>query len=47
LYLENTSGKILKQTSIVALTAPESCVFKPITSILLALKSGIVKKIKL
>lgn len=43
-YLGKTSGKIIKQTNIPALIVPESFVFKPINSILLALKSAIIKK---
>ncbi|AUC83058.1 universal stress protein [Lacinutrix sp. Bg11-31] len=43
-YLGKTSGKIIKQTNIPALIVPEGFVFKPITSILLALKSAIIKK---
>lgn len=42
-YLGKTSGKIIKQTNIPALIVPESYVFKPIHSILLALKSAILK----
>lgn len=43
-YLGKTSGKIIKQTNIPALIIPEGYVFKPISSILLALKSAIIKK---
>ncbi|WP_452225352.1 universal stress protein [Lacinutrix chionoecetis] len=43
-YLGKTSGKIVKQTNIPALIVPEGYVFKPIVSILLALKSAIIKK---
>ena len=43
-YLGKTSGKIIKQTNIPALIVPERYVFKPITSVLLALKSAIIKK---
>lgn len=43
-YLGKTSGKIIKQTNIPALIVPEGFVFKPIDSILLALKSAIIKR---
>ena len=43
-FLGNTSGKIIKQTQIPALIIPENYVFKPITRILLAVKSAILKK---
>lgn len=43
-FLGKTSGKIIKQTQIPALIVPEGYEFKPVTRILLALKSAIVKK---
>lgn len=43
-YLGKTSGKIIKQTNIPALIIPEGYVFKPITSVLVAIKSAIIKK---
>jgi len=43
-YLGKTSGKIIKQTQIPALIVPEGYVFKPINTILLALKSAIIKR---
>lgn len=43
-YLGKTSGKIVKQTNIPALIVPEGYVYKPIVSILMALKSAIIKK---
>lgn len=43
-YLGKTSGKIIKQTNIPSLIVPEGYVFKPIESILVALKSAIIKK---
>ena len=43
-FLGNTSGKIIKQTQMPALIIPENYVFKPITRILLAVKSAILKK---
>lgn len=45
-YLGKTSGKIIKQTHIPALIVPEGYTFKPVTNILLAMKSAIVKKEK-
>ena len=43
-FLGNTSGKIIKQTEIPALIVPEGYVFKPISNILMAVKSAIIKK---
>ena len=43
-FLGKTSGKIVKQTEIPALIVPEGYVFKPITRVLLAVKSAIIKK---
>jgi len=43
-YLGKTSGKIIKQTNIPALIVPENFAFKPINTILVALKSAIIKK---
>ncbi|MFY0712222.1 universal stress protein [Seonamhaeicola sp. NFXS20] len=43
-YLGKTSGKIIKQTQIPALIVPEGYTFKPVTNILMALKSAIIKK---
>lgn len=43
-FLGKTSGKIIKQTNIPALIVPEGFVFKPISSILMAIKSAIIKK---
>lgn len=43
-FLGKTSGKIIKQTEIPALIVPESYVFKPVSSILMAVKSAIIKK---
>jgi len=45
-YLGKTSGKIIKQTNIPALIVPEGYVFEPVTNILLAMKSAIIKKKK-
>ncbi|NOY46625.1 MAG: universal stress protein [Chlorobi bacterium] len=43
-FLGKTSGKIIKQTEIPALIVPEGYVFKPITNILMAVKSAIIRK---
>lgn len=43
-FLGKTSGKIIKQTNIPALIVPESYAFKPISSILMAIKSATIKK---
>lgn len=43
-YLGKTSGKIIKQTNIPALIIPEGFKYKPISSILIALKSATIKK---
>jgi len=43
-YLGKTSGKIIKQTNIPALIVPEKYKFKPINSILMAIKSATIKK---
>jgi nucleotide-binding universal stress UspA family protein len=43
-FLGKTSGKIIKHTQIPALIVPEGYVFKPISSILMAVKSAIIKK---
>lgn len=43
-FLGRTSGKIIKQTEIPALIVPEGYVYKPITRVLMALKSAIIKK---
>ena len=45
-FLGETSGKIIKQTEIPALIIPEGYKFSPIHSILLAVKSAIIKKEK-
>ncbi|MDN3664872.1 universal stress protein [Algibacter miyuki] len=45
-YLGKTSGKIIKQTNIPALIVPEGYVFKPVKSVLLAMKSAIIKRKK-
>jgi nucleotide-binding universal stress UspA family protein len=39
-YLGKISGKIIKRTQIPALIVPEACVFKPISSILMAVRSA-------
>ena len=43
-YLGKTSGKIIKQTEIPALIVPEGYIFSPISNILMAVKSAIIKK---
>lgn len=43
-YLGKTSGKIIKQTNIPALIVPENFTYKPINSILMAVKSAIINK---
>ena len=43
-FLGKTSGKIIKQTQIPALIVPEGYKFKPVSNILLAVKSAIIKK---
>jgi len=44
-FLGKTSGKIIKQMDVpAALIVPEDCVFKPVKSILMAVKSAIIRK---
>lgn len=43
-YLGKTSGKIIKHTDIPALIIPENYGYKPMLSILLALKTAVIKK---
>lgn len=43
-FLGRTSGKIIKQTQIPALIVPEGYVYKPITRVLMAVKSALIKK---
>lgn len=43
-FLGRTSGKIIKQTQIPALIVPEAYVYKPITRVLMAVKSALIKK---
>ena len=43
-FLGKTSGKIIKQTDIPALIVPEGYSFKPVESVLMAVKSAIIKK---
>lgn len=42
-FLGKMSGKIVKQTRITTLIVPEGYTFSPITSVLMAFKSGIVE----
>ena len=44
LFLGKTSGKIVKQTTIPTLIIPDGYVFKPIETILMGVKSAIIKK---
>jgi nucleotide-binding universal stress UspA family protein len=44
LYLGNTSGKIIKRTNIPALVVPKGTVYKEFKNILVAFKSGILKR---
>tara|TARA_R110001583_G_scaffold187916_1_gene349504 strand:- start:56 stop:850 length:795 start_codon:yes stop_codon:yes gene_type:complete len=43
-FLGKTSGKIIKQTQMPALIVPEGYTFKPLNTILFAVKSAIIKK---
>ena len=43
-YLGKVSGRIIKRTQVPALVVPEGYAYKPISSILMALKSVVVKK---
>jgi nucleotide-binding universal stress UspA family protein len=43
-FLGKTSGQIIKRTQIPTLIVPEGAVFKPITRILMAVKSAIIRK---
>ena len=43
-FLGNTSGRIIKQTEIPTLIIPESYIFSPISTALLAFKSGIINR---
>lgn len=44
LFLGKTSGKIIKKTQIPTLIVPDNYRFKPVTRILMALKSAIIRK---
>ncbi len=46
LYLGKTSGKIVKQTNLPTLIVPKGAVYKPLKSILVAFKSGVLKRSK-
>ena len=46
LYLGNTSGRIIKQTDIPTLVVPKGTAYKPVKNILVAFKSGILKRSK-
>ncbi len=43
-YLGKTSGKIMKRTRIPSLIVPEGATFKPMQSIMVAMKSAIIRK---
>ncbi len=43
-YLGNTSGRIIKQTNIPTLVVPKGTEYKPISNVLVAFKSGILKR---
>ena len=42
-FLGSTAGSIVKKTNLPVLTVPEAYIYKPINTILLAFKSGIIK----
>ncbi|EAR02909.1 universal stress protein [Maribacter sp. HTCC2170] len=44
LYLGHTSGRIVKRTDIPALVVPKGTKYKPFKNVLLAFKSGVVKR---
>ncbi|MHA7056760.1 universal stress protein [Aquimarina sp. M1] len=43
-YLGETSGSLVKKTEIPILVVPENYAFKPISKVLMAIKSGVIKK---
>ena len=43
LFLGNTSGSIVKKTTLPTLIVPENYTFKPFANILMAFKSGVIK----
>ncbi len=47
LYLGNTSGRIIKETNIPALVVPKGTKYNPLKNILLAFKSGTIKRTKI
>ena len=46
-YLGNTTGKIVKQTNIPVLIVPRGTAYQPVKSILVAFKSGVLKRSKI
>ncbi len=42
-FLGSTAGSLVKQTDIPVLAVPENYVYKPISNILMAFKSGVIK----
>ncbi|WP_299259392.1 universal stress protein [uncultured Aquimarina sp.] len=45
-FLGQTSGSLLKKTEIPVLVIPENYIFQPISKVLMAIKSGVIKKQK-
>ncbi|NKI31364.1 universal stress protein [Croceivirga thetidis] len=46
-YLGNTTGKIVKQTNVPVLIIPQGTTYKPLKNILVAFKSGVLKRSKI
>lgn len=46
-YLGNTTGKIVKQTNIPVLIVPMGTTYQPVKNILVAFKSGVLKRSKI
>lgn len=47
LYLGYTTGRIIKETDIPTLVVPKGTTYKPIKNILMAFKSGVLKRTKI
>lgn len=47
LYLGNTSGRIIKKTTIPTLIVPKNVTFEPVKTVLTAFRSGILKRNKI
>ncbi|WP_439129746.1 universal stress protein [Polaribacter sp.] len=43
LFLGNTAGSLVKKSNLSVLTVPENYVFSPVSSVLMAFKSGVIK----